>query len=103
MAASSTLPLPRDAELVELRPDAVTFRTRRCILPGARLRFGLVMEGRPLQIEAPAEACLVVEKGWRGYVFHSRVSLAGLSEADHHLVQLFIDKGRGRATLTSLP
>ena len=30
----SAVPLPRDASLVELRPDRLTFQTRECVLPG---------------------------------------------------------------------
>ena len=54
--------LPKDAALVELRPESLTFQTRECVLPGTRLAFALVMEGRLLPLEAPAEACLVVDR-----------------------------------------
>ena len=88
-------PLPKDAVLVELKPESLTFRTRKCLLPGTRVSFGLVMEGRSLPLEAPAEACLVVERDLRGYVFHSRLSLATLADPDRSLIALFIAKGRG--------
>lgn len=93
------MPLPKDADLVELRPETITFRTRRCLLPGTAVSFRLLMEERPLHLTAPVQACLVVEKGWRGYVFHARLSLAEAAEADRHLIHLFIGKGRGRASL----
>ena len=93
------VPLPKDAVLVELRPENLTFETRKCLLPGTSVRFGLVMEEKPLKMTAAVEACLVVAKSWRGYGYHCRLSLAEASEGDRHLVQLFIDKGRGKAAL----
>jgi len=90
--------VPKDAVLVELKPESLTFETRECLLPGTRVAFGLVMEGRSLPLEAPAEACLVVQRDGRGYVFHSRLSLAG---ADRSLVALFIAKGRGSPALAA--
>jgi len=95
----SAVAVPKDAVLVELKPESLTFQTRECLLPGTRVAFGLVMEGRSLPLEAPAEACLVVHRDRRGYVFHSRLSLAALSDADRSLVALFIAKGRGSAAL----
>ena len=89
------VPLPKDATVVELRPDALTVQTRQCLLPGTRVAFSLVMEGRPLALEAPAEVCLVVGRDRTGYLFHSRLSLAALSEGDRSLIALFIAKGRG--------
>ena len=91
--------LPADGSFVELRPDALTFQTRQCLLPGTRVRFQLVMEGRPLALQAPVGACMVMEKERSGYVFHVRLSLDSLAEADRHLVALFIAKGRGQPGL----
>lgn len=96
----TTVPLPKDAILVELRPDMLTFETRQCLLPGTWVSFNLVMEGRPLRLEGPAAACLVMSKDRLGYAYHSRVSLAELPEADRHLIALFIGKGRGSPGLT---
>ena len=93
--------VPNDAVLTELKPESLTFETRECLLPGTRVAFGLVMEGRSLRLEAPAEACLVVRRDRRGHVFHSRLSLAALSDADRSLVALFIAKGRGSASLAA--
>jgi hypothetical protein len=93
--------LPKDAALVELRPESLTFQTRECVLPGTRLAFALVMEGRPLPLEAPAEACLVVDRDRSGYLFHSRLSLTALSEPDRSLIALFIAKGRGSPGLVA--
>ena len=94
-----TVSLPSDAHFVELRPDALTFQTRQCLLPGTRVRFQLVMEGRPWSLQAPVGACMVMEKERSGYVFHVRLSLDALSEPDRHLVGLFIAKGRGQPGL----
>ena len=91
--------LPADAHFVELRPDALTFQTRQCLLPGTRVRFQLVMEGRPWSLQAPVDACMVMEKERSGYVFHVRLSLGMLSDPDHHLVNLFIARGRGQPGL----
>jgi hypothetical protein len=102
LGLDSLVPLPKDATLVELRPDVLVFRTRECLLPGTVVGFSLVMEGHPLPLRLPAEACLVVEKSRSGYVFHSRFSLAGLPEADRHLITLFITKGRGEPRLEPL-
>jgi hypothetical protein len=99
----TTVALPKDALLVELRPEVLTFETRQCILPGTLVSFNLVMEGRPLRLECPTTACLVVGKDRSGYLYESRVSLADLSEADRQLIVLFIGKGRGSPTLTPAP
>lgn len=88
-------PLPRDATLVDLRPDALTFRTRECVLPGTPVELVLRLEGQPLALQATVEACLVMEKDKSGYVFHCRLDLAPLSGSDRQLVALFISKGRG--------
>ena len=91
--------LPRDATLVELRPDALTFRTRECVLPGTPVDLVLRLEGQPLAIQAPVDACLVVEKDRSGYVFHCRLDLGALPAPDRQLVSLFIGKGRGSPAL----
>lgn len=96
----SAVALPKDAVLVELKPESVSFQTRECLLPGTRVAFGLVMEGRALRLEAPVDACLVVDKDRAGYLFNSRLSLVGLAESDRNLVALFITKGRGSPGLT---
>lgn len=88
-------PLPKDATLVELRPDALTFRTRECVLPPTPVDLVLRLEGQPLPIQAPVEACLVVEKDRTGYVFHCRLDLTTLPGALRQIVVLFISKGRG--------
>ena len=97
----NTVHLPKDAAIVELRPESLTFQTRDCLLPGTTVAFGLVMEGRTLPLEAPAEACLVVDRDRHGYLFHSRLSLAGLAESDRSLIALFIAKGRGAPSLAA--
>lgn len=91
--------LPREGTFVELRPEALTFETRQCLLPGTPVRFRLVMEGRPLTLEAPVGACLVMEKDRAGYLYHVRLALDALPEADRHLIALFIAKGRGHPGL----
>ena len=97
----SSAPVPKDAVLVELTPESLTFQTRECLLPGTRVAFGLVMEGRALPLEAPVEACLVVSRDRHGYVFHSRLSLSKLADADRSLIALFIAKGRGAPGITT--
>lgn len=96
---TGAVPLPPDAQVVELRPEALVFRTRECLLPGALVEFTLVMEGHPLRLAAPVEACLVVEKDKNGHTFHVRLSFAGLPGSDQTLISLFIGKGRGSAQL----
>jgi hypothetical protein len=91
--------LPRDQTFVELRPDMLTFETRQCLLPGTPVRFRLVMEGKPLNLEAQVGACLVMEKDRAGYLYHVRLALEGLAEPDRHLIALFIAKGRGHPGL----
>ncbi len=93
-------PLPRDAALVELRADALTFRTRECVLPATVVDLVLRLEGQPLALQAPVQACLVVEKERGGYVFHCRLDLASLPGPDRHLIALFITKGRGSPGLS---
>ena len=91
--------LPKDSVLFELRPEALTVQTRQCLLPGTIVRFRLLMEGRPLSLQAPVIACLVIDKDRTGYLFHVRLSLERLPEPDRHLIALFIEKGRGRPGL----
>ena len=91
--------LPRDAVLVELRADAITFRTRECLLPGSAVHFALMLEGRPLALAAPVEACLVIARDRAGYTFDVRCDLGGLAPADAQIVALFIAKGRGSPQL----
>jgi hypothetical protein len=93
-------PLPKDAVLVELRADRLSFSTRECLLPGTALAFNLVMEGRPLPIAGATSACLVVGKDRKGYLYQTQVSLDPISDGDRQLIILFISKGRGAAELT---
>ena len=84
--------------------SALTFETRA--LPAAghrRLASRWCMEGRPLALHAPVSACLVTDKDRGGYIYQPRVSLDALSEADRHLVALFIEKGRGEPGLQPAP
>ena len=87
--------LPRDAALVELRPEALTFQTREGVLPGTTIDFRLTLEGRPLALAAPVEACLLVARDRAGYGFHVRLDLTALSGPDRQIIALFINKGRG--------
>ena len=91
--------LPRDATLVELRAEALTFQTRECLLPGTAVSLVLRLEGRPLPLQAPVGACLVMEKDRSGYTFHCRLDLTALPGPDQHLIALFIAKGRGSPEL----
>jgi hypothetical protein len=95
--------LPRDAVLVELRPEALTFATREVLLPGTVVSFGLVMEGRSLPLAAAVTTCLVVGQDRKGLLYHSRLSLDDLSEPDRRLIGLFIAKGRGAPELAPPP
>lgn len=95
----TTVGLPRDGIFVELRSEALTFETRQCLLPGTVVRFRLVMEGKPLALNAPVGACLVMDKDRAGYLYHVRLALDALAEPDRHLVALFIEKGRGHPGL----
>jgi hypothetical protein len=94
-------PLPCDATLVELRPDALRFRTRECILPRTAVDLVLRLEGQPLALQVPVDACLVVDKDRSGYVFHCRLDLLALPGADQHILALFISKGRGSPGLSA--
>jgi hypothetical protein len=96
----SAVPLPRDAFLVELRAEALTFATRDALLPGTVVGLVLKLEGQPLSLQLPVEACLVVGKDRGGFQFHVRLDLRASGEADRHLIALFITKGRGSPDLT---
>jgi hypothetical protein len=93
-------PLPRDATLVELRPEALTFRTREGLLPGTAVDLVLRLEGQPLGLQAPVVGCTVAEKDRSGYVFHCRLDLTALPGPDLHIIGLFISKGRGSPGLS---
>ena len=99
----TTLGLPKDGILVELRHDALTFETRSCLLPGTVVRFRLLMENKPLELKAHVDACLVMDKDRNGYLYHVRLALDRLAEADRHLIALFIAKGRGHPGLAAPP
>jgi hypothetical protein len=92
-------PLPKDATLVELRAEVLTFRTRECVLPGTVVDLVLRLEGQPLALQTPVEACLVVEKDRGGYVFHCRLDLTALPGSDRQILGLFISRGRGSPVL----
>ena len=94
-------PLPRDATLVELRPEALTFRTREGLLPGTAVDLVLRLEGQPLALQAPVAGCTVAEKDRTGYVFHCRLDLTALPGPDLHIIGLFISKGRGSPGLAA--
>ena len=86
-----------------LRPNDLTFQTREVLLPGTRVPFTLVLEGQPLTLQAPVEACLVVDKDRSGLVFDCRLDLTALSSGDRQIVALFIAKGRGSPELRAAP
>lgn len=94
--------LPRDAALVELRADALTFRTRECILPEAVVAFALGLEGKPLELAAPVSACLVMSRDRSGFTYHVQCDLTVLPNADRQILALFIGKGRGSPDLQPL-
>ena len=91
--------LPRDAALVELRSDTLTFRTRECILPDSVVAFALRLEGQPLELEAPVSACLVIARDRSGFTYHVQCDLSVLPNADRQILALFIGKGRGAPDL----
>ena len=97
----SPQPLPADARVAALWPDKLFVETRECVLPGTRLRFLLNLEGNRLPLETLSEACLVVARDRRGYVFHLQVPLEQISRSARQLIQLFIVKGRGSASVES--
>jgi hypothetical protein len=91
--------LPRDAALVELRAGVLTFRTRECILPDSVVAFALGLEGKPLELEAPVSACLVMSRDRSGFTYHVQCDLSVLPNADRQILALFIEKGRGAPDL----
>jgi hypothetical protein len=93
--------LPKDARLVELRADALTLQTRQCELPGTALALTLLLEGQPIHLNLAVGECLVMAKDRRGYLYHLRLPLCVLSEADRSLIGLFISKGRGAPEISS--
>jgi hypothetical protein len=93
------LSLPRDAVLVALQADTLTFRTSECVLPGTPVGFTLLLEGRPLSLTAPVRACLVVARDRTGFTYHVQCDLAAMAGADRQIVTLFITKGRGSPEL----
>jgi hypothetical protein len=95
--------LPADALLQDLRPETLTFRTREAILPATEVAFTLVLEGQPLALQAPLEACLVVDRDKAGLVFDCRLDLRTLGTGDLQLIALFIGKGRGSPGLERPP
>ena len=88
---------------VELRADALTFRTRECLLPGTVVAFALRLEGRPLELAAPVGACCVMSRDRSGFTFHVQCDLGALPGADRQIVALFIAKGRGAPQLEPAP
>ena len=100
MAESKAIPLPKDASLVDLRPESLSFSTRTCLLPGTLVAFNLVMEGHALPLRVEIGLTEVVGKDRSGYRYVSHVPLAGLTSTDLHLISLFIKKGRGEPELT---
>ena len=91
--------LPRDAALIELRADALTFRTRECILPESVVAFALGLEGQPLELAAPVSACFVMSRDRSGFTYHVQCDLSVLPHADRQILALFIGKGRGSVDL----
>jgi hypothetical protein len=94
-------PLPKDATLVELRPDTLTFRSREGFLRGTVIDLVLRLEGQPLALQAPVDSCIVAEKERSSYVFHCRLDLTALPGPDLHILGLFISKGRGSPVLSA--
>ncbi len=88
---------------MELRPEALTFATRKVLLPGTEVSFSLVMEGHLLPLQARVCACLVVGKDRRGLLLQVRLSLEDLARSDRRLIELFIGKGRGAPALAPPP
>jgi hypothetical protein len=99
-ADSRAVPLPKDASLVDLRPESLSFQSRSCLLPGTTVFFNLVMEGHALPLRLEISLTEVVDKDRAGYRYVSHVSLETLSSTDHQLIELFIKKGRGEPELT---
>ncbi len=86
---------------MELRADALTFRTRECILPDSVVAFGLGLEGKTLELEAPVAACLVMSRDRSGFTYHVQCDLSVLPNPDRQILALFIGKGRGAPELQS--
>ena len=97
--AGTVVPLPRDAALVELRPEILAFETYQCLLPGTVVVFNLVLEGHNLPLRLPIARTEVLAKDRRGYRYASFLNLDQLASTDRHLVDLFIKKGRGEPEL----
>jgi hypothetical protein len=95
--------LPKDVEIVELRPEVLTLETRKCLLPGYPLAFQLLLEGKPLAVRLNVGECLVVDHDRHGYLYHLRLFLADLSDGDRSLIALFISKGRGEPGIVPVP
>lgn len=98
-STDSVTRLPRDSGLVELRADALTFRTRECILPDSVVAFSLGLEGQALDLEAPVTACFVMSRDRSGFTYHVQCDLSVLPKADRQILALFIEKGRGAPDL----
>jgi hypothetical protein len=94
------VPLPKDAALVSLMPDSLSFATHQCFLPGTIIVLNLVMEGHALPLRVAVGWTEVVDKDRRGYLYVSHISLQGLTSTDRQLIELFIKKGRGEPQLT---
>ena len=94
-------PLPKDATLVELRPDTLTFRSREGFLRGTVVDLVVRLEGQPLALQAPVVGCTVAEKDRSGYVFHCRLDLSALPGLDLHILGLFISKGQDSPVLSA--
>lgn len=94
--------LPKDARLAGLWPDKVAVESREAVLPGTEVAFRLVLEGNSLQVTTAAQACLVVAKDRRGYVFHIELPLESLGNAERQIIALFIAKGRGEPYIERL-
>jgi hypothetical protein len=97
---AKVIPLPKDAALVELRPETLSFGTRECLLPGTVVVFNLVMENHALPLRLVVTRTEVVDKDRRGFQYVSYVSLDDTTSTDRHIIELFIKKGRGEPKLT---
>jgi hypothetical protein len=101
LRAAGQVSLPKDAVLVELRPELLTFETRQVLLPATVVSMRLLMEGHAMPLQLPVVECLVVEKDRVGYIYQLRFSLESLPGPDRDLIRLFIAKGRGSPELTA--
>jgi hypothetical protein len=93
------VPLPKDAALVELRPESLGFETYQCLLPGTYVVFNLVLEGHQLPLRVPIARTEVVGKDWHGVRYASYILLDTMTSTDRHIIDLFIKKGRGEPEL----